>query len=232
MVYVPEGSFEMGSITGSDNEKPIHEVFLEAFYIDRLEVSNSQYERCVNAGQCDPPIDTSSVTRSRYYGNFSYINYPVINVSWYNARDYCIWAGGRLPTEAEWEKAARGTDSRKYPWGNGYPNCSLTNFYNEASGSHCIGDTSSGDSYITGASPFGALNMAGNVGEWVNDWYGKDYINPEPVSNPTGPTSGDSKVIRGGGWSDPPFGLVSTFRSYAAPDSFIGVGFRCVLPEP
>ena len=194
MVLVPAGEFPMGSEDGSENERPVHEVYLDAFYIDKYEVSNGQYEMCVKAGKCDAPSVTSSSTRDNYYGNPSYADYPVIFVTWYNAQDYCAWAGGRLPTEAEWEKAARGTDDRTYPWGNGDPNCSLANSYNDDTGSYCVGDTSEVGSYPTGASPYGALDMTGNVAEWVSDWYSPDYYSNSPVSNPLGPASGDRNV--------------------------------------
>ncbi len=244
MVFVPEGSFEMGSATGINkeneiiiyvDEKPVHEVFLNAFYIDKFEVSNAQYKACVKAGKCDAPSDTSSDTRSSYYGNPSYAEYPVIHINWYNARDYCAWAGGRLPTEAEWEKAARGTDGRMYPWGNENPSCSLVNSFNEATSKRCFLDTKAVGSFPENASPYGALDMAGNVWEWVNDWYQEDYYSRSPVSNPSGPSSGDIKVLRGGSWYyDYGWDVLRTVYRGTSPvsNSSNDIGFRCVLPAP
>ncbi len=126
----------MGSEDGDDDERPVHEVTLDVFWIDRTEVTNSQYEGCVADGTCQAPRKPSSVRRSSYYGNAQYADYPVIYVSWYDARDFCEWASGRLPTESEWEYAARGPESYAYPWGNQSPSCNLLNYNN------CVGDTS------------------------------------------------------------------------------------------
>lgn len=226
MVYVPEGEFTMGS-DSYDNEQPVHTVYLDAFWIDETEVTNAMYALCVRAGACDPPSDTSSYTRTSYYGNMQYDNYPVNYVSWNDAQAYCAWADARLPTEAEWEKAARGTDGRTYPWGNTSPTCNLANY--RPSGNGCAGDTSAVGSYLAGASPYGALDMAGNVWEWVNDWYDENYYSQSPTSNPQGSASGQDRVVRGGSWGYRGIDVRSAVRDWFGPDfANDDIGFRCV----
>ncbi len=196
MVFVPAGEFIMGSPEGEgdDDEHPQRTVYLDAFYIGKYEVTNAEYKECVDAGACDPPSMNSSYTRDPYYGNPEYDNYPVIYVSWYDAQAYCDWKGVRLPTEAEWEKAARGTDGQEYPWGNEAPD--ETKLNHELT----VGNTTEVGSYPDGASPYGAMDMAGNVYEWVADWYDPDYYREAPNRNPQGPDSGNSRVLRGGSW--------------------------------
>jgi len=222
MVYVPAGNFTMGSEQYS-NEEPVHEVFLDAYWIDKYEVTNGQYEQCVAAGACSQPQSMKSDNRSSYYENEEYENYPVVYTDWNDAVSYCEWAGGGLPTEAQWEKAARGTDERMYPWGNETPTCSLVNY------GGCAGDTSEVGSYPTGASPYGALDMAGNVWEWVADWYDSGYYSNSPAENPSGPTSGTYRVLRGGSWDSNDNFVRSANRNWDYP-SYAGyvVGFRCV----
>ena len=234
MVYVPAGEFEMGGSDADawDDEKPVHTVDLDAYWIDKYEVSNAQYALCVADGDCTKPEFTSSFTRSSYYGNPEYDNYPVIYVSWHQAQAYCQWAGGDLPTEAQWEKAARGTDGRTYPWGNESPTCQLAN-YDSGNNNYCVGDTSPVTNYEKGASPYKALNMAGNVWEWVGDRYASDYYSNSPAENPTGSTSGSFRVIRGGSWYNLNWGIRAAIRSDDDPTSTLSyIGFRCALPQP
>ncbi len=206
-VFVPAGDFPMGCASDlygfcdADNQ-PIHLVKLDSFYIDKTEVSNAQYAACQAAGVCPAPLAVASNTRSNYYTNPQYSNYPVINVDWNRAKTYCQWQGKRLPTEAEWEKAAHGTELRKYPWGNdAFASCQRANV------EECLGDTVAVDRYPQSASIYGALNMTGNVSEWVNDYYTRFYYERSPYYNPTGPTlgdeiHGDEHLLRGGSWHD------------------------------
>ena len=217
MVFVPEGPFTMGSDNGSADEQPVHTVSLSEFWIDQTEVTNGKYALCVLAEACTQPANLSSRTRSSYYGDSQFIDFPVIHVDWNQAKSYCQWAGARLPTEAEWEKAARGTDGRSYPWGE-----NIDKGFANYAGS----DTAQAGSYESGKSPYGAYDMAGNVQEWVEDWYGP-YSN-SPVTNPTGPASGDQKVLRGGSWIDFSLNLRVSYRyRYSPGGRYFSDGFRC-----
>jgi serine/threonine-protein kinase len=227
MVLVPAGAFEMGSNNGDSDEMPVHTVTLDDYYIDQYEVTNALYKACVDAGVCDPPVNTSSFTRDSYFGNSQYDDYPVIRVSWYDAKAYCEWRGVRLPTEAEWEKAARGTDGRTYPWGEGI-DCTKANY------GGCVDDTTAVGSYPDGASPYGLFDMAGNVWEWVADWYDGNYYDAYPADswppNPAGPSSGEYRVLRGGSWLNYGDLLRVANRSGYDPSSrFNFIGFRCAL---
>ncbi|MCJ7623717.1 MAG: formylglycine-generating enzyme family protein [Anaerolineaceae bacterium] len=249
MVYVPAGPFLMGSKEEDkdayNNEKPQHEVVLDAFWIDRTEVTNSQYTLCVNAGICEPPtafgvIRYDSITRDSYYDDPSFANYPVIHIDWYAARIYCEWTGRRLPTEAEWEKAARGTDGRRYPWGNKNVAGNLVNLadrntawsYSFKLSNDGYEDTSPVGNYPGGASPYGAYDMAGNVWEWVADLFDEDYYMVSPSRNPTGAEAGDNYVLRGGSFRNSNWGIRSSLRSYLFPAFAYGyIGFRCAMSE-
>ncbi|HNT53276.1 MAG TPA: bifunctional serine/threonine-protein kinase/formylglycine-generating enzyme family protein [Anaerolineaceae bacterium] len=229
LVCVPAGHFLMGSsmldFSADSDEKPQHRVSLDAYWMDQTEVTNAQYARCVAAGACRAPESVASNHRDNYYGNSEYANYPVIYVSWDDAVDYCTWAGRELPSEAEWEKAARGTDGRIYPWGNQAPNSGLLNFYGN------IGDTTAVGSYPDGASPYGALDMAGNVWEWTADWYDGNYYSSQTTwRNPSGPVSGEARVLRGGSWDDISWFVRAAVRLWGTPDRrFSSLGFRCRL---
>jgi formylglycine-generating enzyme required for sulfatase activity/serine/threonine protein kinase len=226
LVYIPSGQFLMGSLEtdakAGIEEKPQRSVYLSVYWIDQTEVTNAMYTRCVREGACPPPKETRSKTRPAYYDEPAFGNYPVIYVSWQDADAYCRWAGRRLPSEAEWEKAARGSDGRTYPWGEIPPGPGLANFNNQ------VGDTRMVGSYPSGASPYGALDMAGNVAEWVADWYDADYYPIAPDSNPTGPEDGEFRVLRGGSWYNLARAMRAAFRLSNYPDlQSDAVGFRC-----
>ena len=220
LVYVPAGEFTMGSENGESDEQPEDQVYLDAYWIDQTEVTNAMYEECVTDGGCTSPSSTSSWTRDNYYGNSEFKDYPVIYVDWDQANAYCSWADRRLPTEAEWEKAARGENAFIYPWGNDAPNNNLLN-YNSA-----LGDTTEVSNYPNGASPYGALDMAGNVWEWVSSLY-----QPYPYDAEDGRenlNSTDARVLRGGTWRDVDSVVRSADRFRGGPtSSFNYVGFRC-----
>jgi len=233
MVLIPAGDFIMGNDDGPDYEKPAHTVYLDVFYMDIYETTNREYENCVNAGICQPPIYNGSNSRSSYYENPQYDNYPVIYVNWDMAKTYCEWRGAELPTEAQWEKAARGTNGRTYPWGEKVPDCSIANYWSLASGI-CVGDTTSVGNYESGKSPYGIYDMAGNVWEWVLDWYSEMYYHDSPVANPLGPDSGQDRTVRGGAWlGDYPFLQASSRHSESYwQQGFVDVGFRCSRTLP
>ena len=235
LLYVPEGNFIMGDsaahaesecsrVSSSDqcipgtsisfnDEAPAHTVYLDAFYIDQTEVTDVMYTKCARAGNC---VSKGTGTDKN----------PVVNVTWSDASTYCGWAGRRLPTEAEWEKAARGTDGHTFPWGNDAPSCSLANFAFSGT-KKCAGGVAAVGSFPAGASPYGALDMAGNVWEWVADWFAPGY-DSAAQRNPTGPATGTKRSMRGGSNWNPAGFMASTGRGYYNPDTPLSViGFRC-----
>jgi len=222
-VLVPDGEFWMGvdGMIGLDDERPRHKVSLNAFSMDVYEVTVARYARFLAATARPAPWlwDTVDV---ELHGDR-----PVIGVDWHDAEAYCRWAGKRLPTEAEWEKAARGTDERHYPWGDAPPTGTLANFALGARFSYSQVLMPVGH-YKTAKSPYGIYDLAGNVWEWVQDWYGGSYYEHSPERNPTGPEDGQFKVLRGGAWSELPKYLLTYGRFKLLPttrNSYIG--FRC-----
>jgi len=214
MVYVPDGQFIMGSEDKYSwpNDQPSNVVFLDAYWIHQTEVTNSQYRKCIEDGHCSGAIMT-----------YPDDNYPAVHVNWYQAKSYCEWIGGRLPTEAEWEKAARGTDGWIYTWGNDDPTCELANW------SECDTRAMPVGRHHPGASYYGALEMAGNVREWVSDYYEEYYYRSSPLSNPQGPSSSKYKVIRGGSWYQGGRYLRTSSRQGEDPNCSGNYnGFRCV----
>ena len=282
VVFVPAGEFLMGSNTGRANAAPEHTVYLDSFWIDKFEVTNLHYRRCVDAGGCTPPNkkalpapqnqvssvdsrsqDSPALLMARVWDDSHYFEYPVVNVTWEQADAYCKWAGGRLPTEAEWEKAARGTDARPYPWGTTEPYIIFrslkdgsvrlsvpnppkvyghgtvyikgdTNYlidFFQLNFNNQVGLTTEVRKYIDGASPYGALDMAGNVWEYVSDWYDKTFYANSPSKNPTGPETGLLHIVRGGSWwSDNT--TIHTYDRVNTTANGVGiftVGFRCAF---
>ncbi len=221
LVYIPAGDFIMG--TGAQ-DAPQKTVSLDAYWIDKTDVTNKMYAQCVTSGNCAPPAQEIGTP---VYTNPSYGDYPVVGVTWDMAANYCKWAGGQLPTEAQWEKAARGSQGNKYPWGSDAPSCSLLNF------AGCFGHTTSVTSFATGASPYGLLDMAGNVFQWVNDFYDQNaYINMT-TSNPTGPSSGTNRVIRGSSFESDASQTLAGARHFGASSyTNYDLGFRCVVSQP
>ncbi len=225
---VPAGEFQMGDPAGLPDEQPVHRVQLGAYYMDRYEVTTLRYARFLEATGRKEPDRWSEVGFSRDGKR------PVVGVDWHDADAYCRWADKRLPTEAEWEKAARGADKRLYPWGDQSPNGLLAG-YNWTSRRFWEGyeTLSPVGSYEAGKSPHGIYDLAGNVAEWVADWYDERYYSRSPDVNPTGPLTGDRKVVRGGAWLNEPMDMRSAKRyRYLPTFRNVNVGFRCVQDAP
>jgi len=219
LVYVPAGEFPMGVPGGQDN--PQHQVLLDDFWIQKTEVTNGMYAACVAAGGCTIPGPDPSLPD---YSDASIADHPVVGVNWAQADTYCRWIQGRLPTEAEWEKAGRGTDGRSYPWGEDPPDCDRTNFQ------PCGGKLTSVIDHPTGASPYDALDFSGNAFEWVSDWYKATYYVESPAENPPGPTSGELRVLRGGSFVSNADEVRPVTRGSANPLTVrADLGFRCVV---
>lgn len=239
-VFIPAGAFQMGGVdpAAAENEKPVRRVTMPAFWIDKIEVTNAMYTLCVQAGTCNLPYSFKSDTRDSYFNNPEYADFPVAYVGWGEADAYCKWAGRRLPTEAEWERAARGDDFRVFPWGDDRADSSFANL------NYYYGDTTRVGSYPAGASPFGVFDMAGNVAEWVNDYYDATYYTAGITNNPQGPAARSAffnRVVRGGTFADSEaYTRVSKRSTVRGPDfsaeldspEYTGeyssrIGFRC-----
>jgi formylglycine-generating enzyme required for sulfatase activity len=246
MMLVPAGEFLMGG-TDADpkaaaDEKPAHTVHLDAFWIDRTEVTNARYVQFLNAlgehisacwardcveTQVEDEDSHILLQGGRYTVESGFEDHPVTEVTWYGAQAFCMWVGARLPTEAEWEKAARGVDGRFYPWGDESPDCDKAQY------GDCGGATVPAGSRPKGASPYGALDMSGNVWEWVADWYDPAYYDASPAQNPQGPDLGERKVFRGGSWGYLPTFLRTSDRARNRPTyAGFNVGFRCAAMTP
>jgi len=235
-VFVPEGEFEMGG-NEFDDEKPIHSVYLDAFWIDQMEVTNAMFAAFLNdkgnqseggANWLDASDDDVLIEQNGgvWQAKSGFADHPVIEVTWYGANAYCEWAGRRLPTEAEWEKAARGgLEGEKYPWGDQAPVCA-SGAENGAQFVDCAGDTVVVGNYSPNG--YGLYDMAGNVWEWVADWYDESYYQNSSSDNPEGPESGGYRVLRGGSWYNSVWYLRSAYRVRNTPDSpDSNYGFRC-----
>ncbi|MDF0665082.1 MAG: formylglycine-generating enzyme family protein [Nitrospira sp.] len=223
MVLVPAGEFVMGSDKGDEDEAPVHRVYLNAFYMDKFEVTNGRFAKYVEAIQSEPPWGFTDKDTPLIHAE-----HPVRWVNWMDAMGYCLWVGKRLPTEAEWEKAARGTDERVYPWGNDPPTPVHAVYGLKEGGAETVSVI--GDHHM-GQSPYGVQDLAGNLYEWVMDWYAEDFYSSfinGPAVNPRGPGEGTVKVQRGGSYLNTPYRLRSSFRTKSDPtEQDPNVGFRC-----
>ncbi|MEQ1654578.1 MAG: SUMF1/EgtB/PvdO family nonheme iron enzyme [Nitrospira sp.] len=260
MALIPAGEYRMGTAEGSDglaDEHPERLVFLHAFFLDRFEVTNQNYAAFVQSTGHRPPANNNPA--STIWDDVMYphaiAKHPVVNVSWDDAVAYCRWSGKRLPTEAEWEKAARGTDGRRYPWGNDWSwrkansasywagqtiefqsGADWEAFWVKGDGARLVKEkgikgevlTLPVGSFPDGTSPYGIQDLAGNAAEWVQDWYDPNYYRSAPLSDPSGPERGAIKSMRGGSWLKPAVSLRTSDRDWGLMDSRpSGTGFRC-----
>ncbi|MGB0911595.1 MAG: formylglycine-generating enzyme family protein [Nitrospirales bacterium] len=236
MILIPAGEFKMGDNEGRRNERPDHVVWLDDYFINRFEVTMSEYQKFLDEHLKlePPPLWDDGMA----FGEGA--DRPAVGVTWEAANKYCRWAGRRLPTEAEWEKAARGTDGRRYPWGHMQPFVDIARYNHGITGwvsyTLTLASVRSGVKGMSirhglktgGKSPYGLYHMSGNAAEWVADWYGRYYYEDSPKKNPQGPESGDRKVLRGGSWEDEPRRIRVTVRAKAEPEfSDLTIGFRC-----
>lgn len=225
MVLIPAGEFTMGSDKGDDDEQPIHKVFLDGFYIDKFEVTNGRFAKFVEAILSEPPWGFGDKETPVLHADK-----PVRWVNWMDAMGYCLWAGKRLPTEAEWEKAARGTDGRVYPWGNDPPTPAHAVFGLKEGGADTVSAVGNRDK---GKSPYGVHDLAGNLYEWTLDWYDDEFYSKITAINPRGPDEGTAKVQRGGSYINNPYRLRASFRTKGDPTEHDpNVGFRCAQDIP
>jgi formylglycine-generating enzyme required for sulfatase activity len=220
IVAVPAGEFSMG-YGAADN--PIHQVWLNDFWIFRTKVTNKQYMSCVSAGYCTSP----NAQDNPAYSDAPKSNDPVVGVTYEQAAAYCTFINAQLPTEAEWEKAARGPHGSIYPWGSGAPSCSLLNFDN------CVGSTTDVTSYRRSQSYYGALDMEGNAFEWVADWYNPNYYRTSPATNPPGPDGGRGRSVRSSSYKSGADQVAASLRFFDLPsDHRQDLGFRCIVDKP
>ncbi len=225
MVLISAGAFTMGATDGHEDEKPPHAVHLKAYYIDLYEVTVDRFARYLKGVNAEHPLAWKEAT------NGSHGDKPVVGVDWFDAQEYCEWVGKRLPTEAEWEKAARGSDARRYPWGSQTPTRAHANF-NRLAWKGYATLTEVGH-FEQGRSPYGLYDMAGNVWEWVSDHYDQTYYAHSPVEDPRGPSIGPLRVLRGGSWSNDPEILRASNRGGYPPGAHRSdFGFRCAKDAP
>jgi formylglycine-generating enzyme required for sulfatase activity len=225
MVLVPAGEFWMGAEDGLQDARPLHRVYLSSYWFDKYEATNDRYRQCVEGGGCTPPKDRPT------FEDLARAQHPVTNITWNQARSFCQWQGKRLPTEAEWEKAARGTDGRRYPWGND-GEVVKSRVRNGELKAGANGTESIGLQAAT-ASPYAVFDLIGSVSEWVKDWYAEDFYQASPARDPQGPPRGSFRVLRGGEWDEKPPDLRTSYRgwddvTYWGPT----LGVRCAEDVP